>query len=302
MKQFKFNEQALTEAMIKTNFVDRNNITNTIYSLAKYNYHVLHLKDKANYNKILKYITDNCPNIFEEAIYQDIDGCIKSAKKHSIATIDEVCITQSELDTIKSLGDIKKEKVMFVLLATSKYFNLLSGSNYDSVFLNNADICKAAKITIPVKERDKFMQFAYDSGLLLRHSWSDSIIKKVAFISHDENDKIVLKLNENDFKDLANTYLAYLSPSKFRRCVSCGKWIRVNKQDRRLCRDCSNISNAQVEKDFFRTVTCIDCGKIFYVPILDTKTCRCEDCQKKRDEELNRIASRERMRRYRASS
>lgn len=301
MKQFKFNEQALTEAMIKTNFVDRNNITNTIYSLAKYNYHVLHLKDKANYNKILKYIIDNCPNIFEEAIYQDIDSCIKSAKKHSMATIDEVCITQSELDAIKSLNDIKKEKVMFVLLATSKYFNLLSGKDYNSVFLNNADICKAAKITIPVKDRDEFMQFAYDSGLLLRHSWSDSIIKKVTFISHDENDKVVLKLNENDFKDLANTYLAYLSPSKFRRCVTCGKWIRVNKQDRRLCRDCSNISNAQVEKDFFRTVTCVDCGKTLYVPILDTKTCRCEDCQKKRDEELNRIASRERMRRYRSS-
>lgn len=301
MKQFKFNEQSLTEAMIKTNFIDKNNITNTIYSLAKYNYHVLHLKYKANYNRILKYITDNCPNIFEEAIYKDIDGCIKSAKKHSMVTIDEVCITQNELCTIRSLNDIKKEKVMFVLLATSKYFNLLSGNNYDSVFLNNADICKAAKVTIPVKDRDEFMQFAYDSGLLLRHSWSDSIIKKVTFVSHDENDKVILKLHENDFKDLANTYLAYLSPSKFRRCVTCGKWIRVNKQDRRLCRDCSNISNAQVEKDFFRTVICPDCGKVLYVPILDTKTCRCEDCQKTRDEELNRIASRERMRRYRSS-
>ena len=69
MKQFKFNEQTAIENMIKSNFVDKNNIINTIYSLAKYNYHILHLKDKANYNHIPKYITNNCENISEESIY-----------------------------------------------------------------------------------------------------------------------------------------------------------------------------------------------------------------------------------------
>lgn len=279
MKQFKFNEQVAIEKMIKSNFVDKNNIVNTIYSLAKYNYHVLHLKDSINYSNILKYITNNCENIFEESIYKDIEGCIKSAKKHVLSTIDEVCITQNEMDMIRSLNDIKQEKAIFVLLAISKYFNALNNKDYDAVFLANSEICKMARITIPAKDRDAFMQFAYDKELLHRHTWCDSTIKRVAFVSHDTDDKVVLKLKEGDFKDLAYAYLAYISPTQFRRCVNCGKWIRVNKQDRRLCKDCYNASSEVKEKDMFKTVICVDCGKTIYVPVLNTKTCRCDECQ-----------------------
>jgi hypothetical protein len=288
MKQFKFNEQAAIEKILKSNFVDKNNVTNTIYSLAKYNYHVLNLEDKESYNRILKYVLSNCENIYEESIYSDIENCIKAAKKHILATIKEVCITQTELDIIRSLNDIKQEKAIFVLLAVSKYFNLLNDKNYDAAFLTNADICKMARITIPTKDRDEFMQFAYDKELLFRHTWCNSTIKKLTFISHDEDDNVVLRLGEGDFKDLAYVYLAYISPSKFRRCVSCGRWMRVNKQDKRLCTECSNAAANTEEKDFFKTVVCVDCGKSIYVPLLNTKTCRCEECQDKANENSNR--------------
>lgn len=290
VKQFKFNEQMVIEAMIKSNFVDVNNVVNTIYSLAKYNYHVLHLKDKANYNRILKYITSNCENIYEEAIYADIEGCIKNAKKHTLATIDEVCITQSEMNVIRNLNDIKQEKAIFIILATVKYFNALNGKGYDAVFLTNSDICNLARITIPVKERDEFMQFAYDNGLLCRHTWADSIIKKVTFISRNENDKVALRLTESDFLDLAYTYLAYINPSQFRRCVSCGRWIRVRKQDKRLCRECRTKEPS--EKDKIKTIRCDDCGELIYVSVLSTETCRCENCNSKHQKERNAAKNR----------
>lgn len=274
--------------MIKSNFVDENNITNTIYSLAKYNYHALQLNDKENYSRVLKYILKNCDNIFEESIYSDIVSCIKSAKKHKFASIDEVCITQSEIDRIKSLDDIKQEKAIFVILAISKYFNALHGEIYDAAFLTNIDICQMARITIPAKERDVFMQFAYDKELLYRHTWAGSTIKKVTFISHDAEDKVVLRLNESDFKDLAYTYMAYLTPHKFRRCVSCGRWMRRNNQDKRLCTECGKNSNVQDEKSTLKTVKCIDCGESVYVSVLNSKTCRCEKCQYEADKQAKR--------------
>lgn len=277
MKQYKFNEKMAIEAMIKSNFVDVNNITNTIYSLAKYNYHVLNLKDKANYNKVLQYITDNCPNIYEEAIYSDIEGCIKSAKKHIMATIDEICITKNELEIIKSLNDIKQEKAIFVILALTKYFNALNGKDYDAVFLTNSDICNLARITIPVKERDIFMQFAYDKELLRRHCFPESTIKKVSFVSRDENDEIILRLKEEDFKDLAYTYLAYLNPSQFKRCFRCKKWIRNKSKGNQLCKECRD--QQPEEKDMIKTVYCIDCSTPIYVSVFDSATCRCENCQ-----------------------
>lgn len=276
LKQYKFNERMAIEAMIKSNFVDFNNITNTIYSLAKYNYHVLNLKDKINYNRILKYITDNCPNIYEEAVYSDIEGCIKSAKKHIMATINEICITKSELDVIACLDDIKQKKAIFVILALTKYFNELNGKDYDAVFLSNSDICNIARITIPVKDRDEFMQFAYDKELLYRHCYPESTIKKVSFISRDENDEVVLRLKEEDFKDLAYTYLAYLNPNQFKRCFRCKKWIRNKSKGNELCKDCREQQPA--EKDMVKTINCVDCGEPVYVYVFDSATCRCVNC------------------------
>lgn len=283
--------------MIKSNFVDVNNVTNTIYSLAKYNYHVLNLKDKINYNRILKYITDNCPNIYEEAVYSDIEGCIKSAKKHIMATINEVCITKSELYVIACLDDIKQKKAIFVILALTKYFNELNGKDYDAVFLSNSDICNLARITIPVKDRDEFMQFAYDKELLYRHCYPESTIKKVSFISRDENDEVVLRLKEEDFKDLAYTYLAYLNPCQFKRCSRCKKWIRNKDKNNKLCKECRE--SQLDERDMIKTGNCIDCGSEFFVDVRNMTKCRCDDCQKQRDLDLNRVASRDRMRRYR---
>lgn len=284
MKQYKFNERIAIEAMIKSNFVDTNNVTNTIYSLAKYNYHVLHLKDQANYNKVLQYITTNCSNIYEEAVYSDIEGCIKNAKKHAMATIDEVCITKNELEIIRNLNDIKQEKAIFIILALTKYFNALNNKDYDAVFLTNSDICNLARITIPVKERDTFMQFAYDKGLLYRHCFPESTIKKVSFVSRDENDQIVLRLNEGDFKDLAYTYLAYLNPNQFKRCFRCKKWIRNKGKGNQLCKDCRDPQSE--EKDMIKTKICIDCGNEFYVDVRNMTKCRCDDCQ---HEETKRI-------------
>lgn len=47
---------------------------------------------------------------------------------------------------------------------------------------------------------------------------------------------------------------------------------------------------------------CDDCGRPVYISMFDSKTCRCEDCQNKKDIELNRLSSRERMRRYRENN
>lgn len=278
MKEFKFNEQNALENMFKSKFVDENNVTNTMYALAKYNCHVLYLDDEENYNQILKYITTNCPNIYEEGIYKDINGCIKSAKKHALASINEVCITESELTVIKQLDDIKQEKIAFVVLAISKYFNALSDTAYDSAFLTNGELCKIARVTIPVVDRDTFMQFAYDRGILQRHTIVGKPIKKVAFVSHDDNDKVVLHLNEGDFIDLAYTYLAYKTPQYFRRCIVCKAWIKKDSKGRQVCSRCSE--EEVVQKDKLKAKNCIVCGKVFCVDTRNNSKIRCDDCQK----------------------
>ena len=53
------------------------------------------------------------------------------------------------------------------------------------------------------------------------------------------------------------------------------------------------------EKIEYKSIKCVDCGDEVWINSKDTKTCRCEECQKNRDVLLNRESSRKRMKIYR---
>jgi hypothetical protein len=216
-------------------------------------------------------------NINEENVYQMIDECVRKANKYPFKQVNEICITKSELMFIRSLNDIKKEKISFVLLASAKYYDAIRGTQYCTTYMKNSDICKLARVTIPVADRNVFMQFAYDKGVLSRHSRAASTEKKVLFVSYDDSDEVVLKLKENDFKDLAYTYLAYKTPRQFRRCVICRGWIKKDSKDRQVCKECSEKET--VEKSDIKIGICINCGQSFYVDIRNNSKERCDTCQ-----------------------
>ena len=51
---------------------------------------------------------------------------------------------------------------------------------------------------------------------------------------------------------------------------------------RKYCKECANkIKNEVVMSDNFKVATCIDCGENFKIDKKDTRTRRCEECQKK---------------------
>lgn len=290
---FLFNEQSAIENMIQMQIVDNDNLFITIKDLARYNFFVNEMEKEDNYKSILKYLQKNGQNINEENVYQIIDDCVKRAKKYPFKQVDEVCITENELQFIKDLNNIKQEKIAFVLLACAKYYDVTRGTQYCTAYMKNSDICKLARITIPVDDRNIFMQFAYDCGVLSRHSRAASTEKKVLFVSEDNDDKVVLRLKENDFKDLAYTYMAYITPHKYRRCVACNCWIKKDSKDRRLCKECSD--KGIEEKNTVKEVQCVDCGHSVYVSIHDSETCRCEECRAKH---LQKIRSEQNKRYY----
>ena len=283
---FLFNEQSAIEKIIKMHIVDNNNIFVTIKDLARYNYFVNNMDNDDNYNSILKYLQKNGQNINEENVYKIIDECVKKVKKYQFRQVNEVYITKNELQFIKDLNNIKYEKIAFVLLAAAKYYDAVRGVENHTAYMRNADICKLARVTIPVKDRDAFMQFAYDSGVLARHSRAASTEKKILFVSQDDDDEIILRLKESDYQDLAYTYLAYKTPHRFRRCIVCGRWMKRDSKNRQVCKECSEKED--IEKNTMKLVTCIDCGKAVYADIHNKRVCRCEECQEKKTKEQKR--------------
>jgi hypothetical protein len=117
----------------------------------------------------------------------------------------------------------------------------------------------------------------------IESSRNDDVIN----IKSEGNDKVVLKLNEADFKDLAYAYMAYLEPHKFKRCFRCKKLIRAKDKKNELCIDCKKES-VQDDKDVLKTLQCIDCGKDFYVDVRNMTKVRCDDCQYEADKVYHR--------------
>ena len=188
------------------------------------------------------------------------------------------------------MNDIRKEKIAFVLLATAKYYNNVSPDNNNRMYMSMSDLFKLARVAIPSKERAKYLYFAYEDGILSEHTFVGTNLKIVGFV--DDHSEVVLTLGEDDYKELAYTYLNYKNGG-YKHCKDCGKLFKMHKSSpgRLYCKDCGQKEEASE----FKVIKCIDCGVDVVLGVLNTETNRCEDCYK----EHRRQNVRENVRRFR---
>ena len=111
----------------------------------------------------------------------------------------------------------------------------------------------------------------------------DDSSKKIEFVSDDENDPVVLELHEDNYRELAFTYLNWKNNGGYKECKGCGRLFKAAKNTR-YCKKCT----PKYEKLEYKKVTCVDCGDEVYISPKDSKTCRCETCQKEINKKLKR--------------
>ena len=275
MINFKFDDKTDIENKINSNYVNTENPEDTIRDLARYNYHVLGMGKEDNYDAILAYMVKNSSDFYEEQYFKVIYRNIASAKKYKFRCVEPVKITRSEIDKITGLNDIRKEKIAFVLLAMAKYYNNVSSDNGNRLYVSMSDLFKLSRVAIPCKERADYLHFAYQEGILIEHTFVGTNLKVVGFVDNDS--ETVMELNEDNYKELAYTYLNYKSGG-YRRCRGCGRLFKVHKRSctQLYCKGCSQ----KEEVSEFKIVQCVDCGNEVVVNKFDTETCRCEECYK----------------------
>lgn len=274
MINFKFNDRTDIESKISTNYVNQENPEETVRDLARYNHHILGMKKEDNYDAILNYMRRNCSDFYEEKYFKIIYRNIASAKKYKFRNVAPVIITKSEMDKISSLNDIRKEKIAFVLLATAKYYNNVSSENNNRMHMSMSDLFKLARVAIPSKERAGYLHFAYEDGILVEHTFVGTNLKIVGFVDNDS--EAVMTLNEDDYKEPAYAYLNYKNGG-YKYCKGCGKLFRMHKNapGRLYCKECGEKEDSSE----FKAIKCVDCGADVMLKTLNTKTCRCEECQ-----------------------
>jgi hypothetical protein len=251
MMKFKgvcFDERRDLIAYVESGIIEEEHIGRTIYKRARYNYFVKNMTDKKNYNDIIKFVTENnTVGITDVDIYEFVNKTIKGAKKTGLKQVDHIYITQSELDFIVGLNDIKLEKIAFVLLALAKYHNEVSEDDDDKVYVKLSEVKNMARINMNRVDFEYFYANLYDKGVLKMNNSPVSTVQLVGFVSHNEDDKTVFELKEVDYLELAYVYLSWKSDGKgYDRCQKCNRLMRQSRtKPRKYCEECAK----EVEKE-----------------------------------------------------
>lgn len=279
MKEYLFDEKATIEQMIECGAVDDVNINKTIKKLARYNFYVKNMNQDDSYNAIVEYMNKNCVGFSEVGSYKDIKGCIRDASKSVWKNIKHVVITKSELDVIQSLNDIRYEKLAFVLLADAKYDNACKEKQLNLSYLSNSDLYRFARVTMPIKERSIFLNFLYDKGLVEININPTTSNKKLLYVDDGEP---ALVLNENNYKELAFTYMNWKSGG-YKECKNCGRLFKI-RTNGQYCKKCAPHYQPVESK----VIICKDCGQEVVISGKSCRKIRCDSCQNAKQLEYQR--------------
>ena len=216
-------------------------------------------------------------NNFEESCYSNlISDAIKRAHKQPFYNIDYIKITQSELDIISSLDNLRAEKILFVLLCMAKQQSISMGFTNGLIRYSITDLCKMARISVPAEDREYILHNIIQYGFLDYPKKNNTKCLFVTFI--DNIGEPVLNLDETDCKELAYVYLNWKNKGNgYGRCDCCNRLMKKSKKNpKRFCEDCSKIVGDV--PDDKGVVLCVDCGKPVYIDKFDSATNRCKEC------------------------
>lgn len=276
--KFNFYEENKLRDAIENNHTDNLTISSAIWYAAVYYTHLNHIDNKKElFNKIVEFVRRNYSDFKYEGYVSYINTKINNAKGHNITNIARICITASEMNKIQNLNDQRMEKLAFIVLALAKYENARSDSSRDTFYAKVPEIFRLARLAIPKNERNKYLHAAYQAGVISMNFSIGYDAITVGFVSHCDDDPVVMELDEYDYMELVYAYLNYKNGG-YKRCKECNRLFKA-KGNNQYCQSCTKKNN--MPKDRF--IKCIDCGEIIEIKARDGQTCRCRECQSKVD-------------------
>jgi len=246
------NEERYAQSLYNGNNDTIKSVVAKIGYLTRYNLYSLEYNDEDNYKYTVQWMNENHSN-FDESYYSNlISDAIKRAHKIPFYHIENIKITQSELDLIVSLDNLRAEKVLFVLLCMAKQQSVINGFTNGLVRYSLPDLCKTARISVPADDREYILYNIVQKGLLECPKKNDTKCLIVNFINEDND--VVLELDETDCQELAYIYLMWKNDGKgYTRCQRCNKLIKQSKtRPRKYCEECAEIVERENSKERVR--------------------------------------------------
>ena len=209
--------------------------------------------------------------------WEDVcDQLAAKADKYPLYEFDGVWITRAELDKIAEADSDKERRLLFTMLCLAKLANLKREKNNGWVNTDTRELFKMARVDCRLHQRFYMIGKLGKQGFLEFPKKNGNLANRVTFID-DESEKVLLV---SDFRELGYEYMKYCG-EEIIRCRECGILTRGNKNGtKQYCSKCAGYTPIET-----KTVTCIDCGKIFDINARNHKTVRCKQCQAIKDKD-----------------
>ena len=247
--------------------------------IAKYDYYELGYRKQRIEKHLTQFIKEAYP-----AYQRDIAGwtstieeIARRAGKYPLYIIHGVLITQSEIDAINNATidgeplNKKLRQLAFTYLCLAKLGKIKNPENDGWVKYKRKDIFTMAHITASDVQKSEMIGDLALAGLLAFPRNDANLSRRVTFI--DDDSKIVLEVT--DFRDLGYLFLQQIGENII-ACKRCGNLTRGNKAGtKKYCKDCAGYVPQE-----YKIITCADCGRTVRVSAKNTKTCRCDNCQR----------------------
>lgn len=215
--------------------------------ITRYLVHSLGQNDDAVYQNTVAWMNEHHNN-FDESCYSNvISDAIKKAHQYPFYIIDNIKITQSELDIISSFDNLRVEKVLFVLLCMAKQQRLSNGFTNGLVKYSITELCKLARVSVPADDREYILYDIVKRGLLGYPKKNDTQCLIVNFMSFDN---VVLELDEVDCQELAYVYLSWKNDGNgYTRCQRCNRLMKQSKtKPKKYCEGCAKIVQTEQKR------------------------------------------------------
>lgn len=232
------NEAKYAEDVYNGLHAEVKNVVTKLGYVTRYFLHILQQNDNDNYHNTVEWMRQHHTN-FDESYYSNlISDAIKKASKRPFYHIDGIKITQSELDMISSLNNLRAEKMLFVLLCMAKQQSISNGFTNGLVKYSITELCKMARISVPAEDREYILYNIVQKGLLGYPKKNNTQCLIVNFVN--DTDEPVLILDEVDCQELAYVYLNWKNQGKgYTKCKKCNRLIKQSKNGiKKYCEAC----------------------------------------------------------------
>lgn len=240
------NEKKLLNKSLDEGYIDDKKPTSTIGILAKYC-----LNNNMDTKQTIDFIDSFFKNNYLQYNYvkwiDTIERIVRNvyrSKDYELMQVDSVEITESELETIGALQNLKYEKLAFSLLVYAKIYNKINNNDRNWVNEQHKYIFSDAKLAVNVKEQGVMINGLKELGLVTPSTFNESTNINVNFV--DKDSPVVLEIT--DFRNFVYEYLKWKGKNII-KCEECDLLIRQRNNRQKYCASCWEDQKRTLWKD-----------------------------------------------------